>query len=284
MGLDASFDSHSAPINTLLRTVAVVSQKGGVGKTTVSLNLAYAFAKAGHRVVLVDADPQGAIGHSLRDTKESSGLAGFISGEGNPRGALLQTRVSGFGILPIGDVPPYEVQDFYARLADGTVFATLLDEFKGLADVVFIDTPSGFNGVTLGALRTVSHAISPLQAEPIALKTLPQLLSVIGHLRQEGASVELAALVLCMLQQRNADSLSVAEEAWSRLPEKLVAETTIPRDPKVLSANSEGVPLALMNPHRPLPVSMVFDQLAAELARKIGLEGSVADDPISLFA
>ena len=139
-------------------------------------------------------------------------------------------------------------------------------------------------GATLGALRAADYVLSPLQAEPVALKTLPQLLALLGALRAEGVDIELAAIVLCMLQQRNSDSLAVAEEVWARMPRELVVETTIPRDPTVLAASAAGVPLGLLSRLRPPPLALVFDQLAMELAPRLGLTGEGDDGPVGLFA
>jgi len=267
-----------------MKSAAVVSQKGGVGKTTLALNLGFALSRAGYNVCLVDADPQGAVGHSLKGATESAGLAGFQAGA-PLESVLLRTRIPELSIIPAGEVEPHLVHDFYAAQADGGVFRALLTGLSEF-DLVLIDTPSGFNGTTLGALRAVDFAISPLQAEPVALRTLPQLLAVVGALRAEGASVELAGVVLSMLQSRNSDSLAVAEEVWTRIPGELVLETTVPRDAAVLAASSAGVPLGLLSRLHPPPVSLVFDQLASEFAPRLGLlrEGEDEDEPIGLFA
>ena len=267
-----------------MKSVAIVSQKGGVGKTTLSLNLAFSLAKMGIRVALIDADPQGAVGHSLQGVKASSGLYGLIWAGDPLDQCLLTTRLPELSIMPVGDVPPHESPAFHQRLEDGTSFANLLTALSSRFDLVMIDTPSGFNGATLGALRACDSAVTPLQAEPVALRTLPQLLSVIGALRDQGARVQLSAIVLCMLQQRNNDSLSVAEEVWSRMPAELVLEATIPRDLSVLAASSAGVPVGLLSPRRPPPVSLVFDRLASELSPRLGLATDGEDGPLGLFA
>ncbi len=266
-----------------MKSTTIVSQKGGVGKTTVALNLSYSLARSGLKTLLIDADPQGAVGFSLQGAKPSKGLVSLLDG-GDPRAALLETRLPELQIMPVGEVPPTQTMDFSAALADGVTFTHLLSELAGDFEVAIIDTPSGFTGATLGALRASNTALSPLQAEPIALRTLPQLLNVIGQLRHEGSHVQLIGLILCMLQQRNASSLAVAEEVWSRLPADLVLDTTIPRDPEALAASTAGVPLALMSRLRPPPLSLVFDQLAAELVPKFGLEKEGSDEPLSLFA
>ncbi len=266
-----------------MKATAIVSQKGGVGKTTLALNSSFAFARAGFRTLLIDADPQGAIGFSLQGAAPSGGLAAVVGGAA-PREHLLRTRLEEFCILPVGEIRPTQTMEFGAALADGSMLSGLLDTLRSEFDVCVIDTPSGFTGATVGALRASDWALSPLQAEPIALRTLPQLLDVIGELKEQGSNIELLGLVLCMLQQRNADSLAVAEEVWSRLPADLVLDTVIPRDPEALAASASSVPLGLMSRLRPPPLSLVFDQLAAEVAPKMGLVQEEDDGPLSLFA
>ena len=265
-----------------MKSLAVISQKGGVGKTTLSLNLSLALAQLGARVVLVDCDPQGAVGHSLTGAQPTCGLSGVIREPGALGDALVATRLPGFRLLPVGEVEPRLWEQFNTDLANGTLLSMVLDKLEASADLVVFDTPSGFCGATMGALRASDYAISPLQAEPVALRTLPQLLSIIGTLREEGNRVELLSLVLCMLQQRVGDSLAVAEEVWSRLPPDLVSETTIPRDVGVLAASAAGVPLAMLQRSRRRPIALVFDRLAAELAPRLDLYGE-DDGPLSLF-
>ncbi len=267
-----------------MKAVAIVSQKGGVGKTTLALNLAFALARAGTRVTLIDADPQGAVGHSLKGAQGSAGLHGFAADAASLGSALLGTRIPEFRILPTGAVEPHQAEQFHARLSDGSVFGALFSALEASSDLVLVDTPSGFSGASMGALRAADLAVSPLQAEPVALRTLPQLLAVIAALRDEGRKISLAALVICMLQQRNSDSLAVAEEVWARIPADLVLETTVPRDAEVLAASAAGVPLGLMSRLRPPPISLVFDRLAAELAPRLGLATDGDDGPIGLFA
>jgi len=265
-------------------TAVVASQKGGVGKTTLALNLAFSLARANFRVVLIDADPQGAVGHSLQGVRQSQGLYGVLRDQAGLDDAVLRTRMNELSILPMGNVPPERAHEFANQLADGGALTDLCGRFDGAYDLILIDTPSGFGGATLGALRAADYVLSPLQAEPVALKTLPQLLALLGALRGEGVDVELAAIVLCMLQQRNAESLAVAEEVWTRMPRELVVETTIPRDPTVLAASAAGVPLGLLSRLRPPPLALVFDQLALELAPRLGLTSEGDDGPVGLFA
>lgn len=266
-----------------MKVLSVVSQKGGVGKTTVSLNLALAFARRGHRSLLVDADPQGAIGLSLQRGSGGPGLASYVARRGPLDRAVAHTKLPELDLLPMGNIAIQDTAAFGARLNDGTELQRLLGEC-GAYDLVMIDTPSGFSGVTMGAMRVSTHVISPLQAEPLAVRSASQLLEVVAALRRDGATVTLAGLVLTMLDLRNGDSLGVATEVWSDFPEAAVLQTNIPRDAAFLKASGAGVPVGLLS-RTPPPVAALFDQLAQELEPKLGLRKEVKDDgPISLFA
>ncbi|MEZ4372158.1 MAG: ParA family protein [Polyangiaceae bacterium] len=266
-----------------MKRLAVVSQKGGVGKTTLSLNLAYALAKSGVRTLLLDVDPQGGVGLSLNGHGAARGLTGLLEGAPVDE-CLLTTRMPELVLCPIGDVAITATPQLAASLEDGSQMNALLGGLESRFDVVVVDTPPGFGGITLGAMRATSNLIVPLQAEPIGLRSLPQLLQVVGDLSEQGTPTRMVGIVLSMLQQRIGESLGVAEEVWTRLPAELVLETTIPRDTVFLKASSAGVPLGLLR-RPPPPLASLFDALASEVLERLGVGTDEADDePLSLFA
>ena len=267
-----------------MKVLSMVSQKGGVGKTTLALNLAFAFASNGMRTVLVDVDPQGAIGHSLPKAPQAPGLIGWLAGQTGSMDAAIKTRLPELTIMPLGQLRPADTGRYNRHLASGEALSRLAADFAATHELLIIDTPCGFGGATEGALRASDAALTPLQAEPIALRTLPQLLEMVAALREEGARVELIGAVLTMLQLRNDTSLDVAQEAWGRLPSELVLDTTVPRDSVFLRAAAKGVPIGLLS-RRPPPVSRVFEQIAADLTARMSMGGEEADDePLDLFA
>jgi chromosome partitioning protein len=249
--------------------LTVASQKGGVGKTTLALNLAFALARRGWRTLLVDTDPQGSIGLSLRDgVGPARGLGPYLAGVMPLEEAVIKTRLSELCILPADAAVLDEANEREAQIR--RALPSLLANALWSYEVVLLDTPSGLRGNTFAALQHTDHVLVPLQAEPLALRTVQQVLDVVGKLRDEGRKLSIAGLVLTMLQSRDEVSLATAQEAWSLLPKSLVLEGNVPRDPAFLRASACGVPVGLLS-RRPPAVASVFDQIAAEVELRIGL-------------
>jgi chromosome partitioning protein len=256
-----------------------------VGKTTLAINLAFSFATSGWRTVLVDTDPQGAVGLSLTGpTSSSAGLAELVAGEASVEEVVLATRIDSLRIVPGGQLAVADSSAFEVRLRQAGHLAALLESLSEKADLVILDTRCGFGAGTLAAIEHADLVLSPLQAEPLSLKLTRQLLEVLADLREGGTSTPDVAFVINMLQTRESESLNVAEEAWARLPRELVLETWVPRDSSVMRANAAGVPVGLLS-QRPPPLARVFDQLVLELESKLRLPFRDDDEhPRSLFA
>ena len=264
--------------------LTIASPKGGVGKTTVALNAAFALARRGWRTLVVDTDPAGAIGLSLtRRVAEAAGLFEYVGRTRSLSEVVVQTKLRELAVLPIGRVAAEEGWSFQALLADGAVLGRFLTEVGGRFDIVVFDTPSGFSGATLGAMRVSKYVICPVQAEPISARSVLKILDVIGSLRETGAQVELLGFLITMLQSREQGSMAVAEDLWRNLPRELILDTTIARDAAFLEASAAGVPIGLLR-RRPPPAALVFDQLAAEIEVRARLvdQGEGGHDPISL--
>lgn len=264
--------------------VAIVSPKGGVGKTTIALNLAYAFAQLGRRVLLVDTDPQGGIGHSLTGrAKEAEGLVELSTGSATGD-VLVPTKVPGFAILPIGRPPWNSLDDWMATLSTGADLARCLAGYEDKFDLCIVDTPAGLGGLTRTVLEWAEHVLTPIQTEPLALRSVSSLVHVLAGLRAKGFPVRLTGVILSMAQFRDELSLGVSQEVWSLFPEALVLDAFVPRDPTFVEASAKGVPVGLLRRRAP-PVTAVFDRIASDLDSRLGLEDKTDgdDEPLSLL-
>ena len=257
---------------SLGRAVAVASQKGGVGKTTLALNTAFALAKRHRKTLLIDGDPQGSVGYSIKGgLHQGPGLAQVLAGTHSLGDAVVSTRLDAFDILPVGNLPASESFSWSAGLEDGAQVGSLLEEARGRYEVILVDTPPALGGVTLGVMRHADYVVVPLQAEPLAARSVRSLLEALEDLRTAGGKARLAGIVLTMLQSREDASLAVAEESWRLFPPSMVFEASVPRDSALLRASAAGVPAGLLH-RQPPAVAAVFDQVAAELETKIGLD------------
>ena len=260
-----------------MTTLAITRQKGGVGKTTIAVNLSYSLARRGWQVLLVDADPQGGVGLSL--TRKSSRARGFFnlmngSGPSETEQMVLSTRLPEFKLLLSGGVEGY--LDSPESKNSSTIrerFTEVIDRF-GSFDVVIIDTPAGVHGLTAELIRCVDFLLLPQQAEPLSARSIPHLLRTIARIRKEPGQnglPKLAGLLLTMVRHDDPVSLEVQQEIREMLPSELVLDSEIPRDSEFPQASRSGVPIALLR-RQPPAAAMRFDQLAAEIEERIDLK------------
>lgn len=268
-----------------MHVIALASQKGGVGKTTISLNLGLALARAGQRTLILELDAQGSVGLSLGlSDRARPGLAEVMTGAEPLAEVLQRTRDPQLQVLLVGRVDPATVGGFEEALTRGPVLPGLLTQLRPDFDVVVLDCPAGLGKVTTRALEAATHVLSPLQAEPLALRSLGQMLALVDRVRAErNPKLVLVGVVLSMFDRQAPASLEVAETLWTKFPDGLILDTIIPRDQTFLEASLRGSPLLLMQ-KRPPPLSRVFDQLANDVLDRLDPQAAEEDDgPIPLL-
>ncbi len=248
----------------MAHVLAITSQKGGVGKTTVALNLAVALAERGRSTLLVDLDPQGGIGLSLAQGETTfTGLTEWLAGAATPEEAVVQTKLDGLHLLPRGRLDPIDVPAYESALFQPGALGRLLDVLKARYAYVVLDTPAGLGITTRAALAISDYALVVAQTEPLAMRSLGQVLRVLDHVRQsEHPGLSYLGLLPTMVDLKATPSRGAIEDLWIGF--EGVFETMISRSPAYAEASLRGLPLSFLAGPRS-PEARQFDAFALEV-------------------
>jgi chromosome partitioning protein len=250
------------------RIISVANQKGGVGKTTTTINLATGLAAVGKKVLVVDLDPQGnaSTGLGIQSHERTKGIYEVLFGEIAVTEACFSTRVPGLYILPSSvhlagaEIELIDVERREACLKDA--FSAVDVDY----DYILIDCPPSLNLLTLNAFVASQGVLVPLQCEFFALEGLSHLTKTIERVKHSfNPMLELDGIVLTMFDKRNNLSVDVMANVKQYFGDK-VYETVIPRNVRVSEAPSHGLPAIIYD--MKCSGSQAYIMLAKEMLKR----------------
>ena len=235
---------------TQSRIISIVNQKGGVGKTTTTINLAAALALKGQSVLLVDIDPQGNASTGLGVSRQSRGVSIYnVMVDSTPLSeAIQETGVPGLSIVPSHiDLSSAELE-IGAQAGRTTRLRDALTPIIPLYDYILIDCPPALGLLTVNALAASRSALVPLQCEFYALEGLSQLLKTVEMAKASiNPDLIIEGVMLTMYDKRNRLSAQVAQDVRKHLG-RAVFRTVIPRNVRVAEAPSFAKPVMMYDP------------------------------------
>ncbi len=231
------------------RIIALVNQKGGVGKTTTAVNLGAALAMLGRRVLVVDSDPQGnsTTGLGVEKSALAHDIYHALMQEIPLERVIVNTELSNLWLAPATINLAGADVELVAALSRETRLRQALAPVASRYDYVLIDSPPSLGLLTINALTAADDCIIPVQAEFYALEGLAQLTSVIWRVRDAlNPTLHVSGVLVTMFDGRTRLSLEVIRELQKFFPQE-VFKTQIPRNVRLSEAPSYGKPAILFD-------------------------------------
>lgn len=253
------------------KIIAIANQKGGVGKTTTTINLGYSLSASGKKVLCIDMDPQSNMtsGFGIDDSSLNCTTYNILIEERNIKEALITlNEMNGISIVPSSIQLAGAEIELVPMLSREFRLKNSLKDIKDDYDYILIDCPPSLGLLTINALTAADSVLVPIQCEYYALEGLTQLMNTINLIKKNiNHSLEIEGVVLTMFNARTNLSIQVVDEVKKYFKGKVYG-TIIPRNIRLGEAPSFGKPISLYDPHS--KGAEAYEELAKEIIERNG--------------
>lgn len=250
------------------KIIAIANQKGGVGKTTTSINLSAALAAQGKKVLIIDTDPQGnaTSGFGIEKNELDNTVYELMLGECTIKECILSEVIPNLDMLPTNvNLAAIEIETIDVENKE-YILKNELDWIKDKYDFILIDCPPSLSMLTVNAMSAADSVLVPIQCEYYALEGLSQLIHTINLVKSRlNEDLEMEGVVFTMYDSRTNLSAEVVENVKENLDEKIF-DTVIPRNIRLAEAPSFGQPITMYDPKSAGSVSYI--SLAQEIIKE----------------
>jgi len=247
------------------KVISIFNQKGGVGKTTINVNLSACLAKRGKKVLIIDNDPQGnsTSGVGVDKSKVAYSLYDVLVDDVDPNKAIVETEYKNLHVLPSNvdlagaeiELSTFERREYRLKVA--------IDKIRDNYDFIFMDCPPSLGLLTINSLIAADSILIPIQCEYYALEGVSSLMNTYNLVKKSlNTKLEIQGVVLSMYDGRTNLSMQVLEEVKAHFGEK-VYQSVIPRNVRLAEAPSYGMPIIHFDTNS--KGAYAFKKLAREL-------------------